>query len=138
MAISVLNVETRINGSSFPLNSYEEPYGTLEDWVVVPRSSLHLAAAGSNLAKPVFFSFKHLDTILAAAPVDQLGPGLVLSSRVISALLARPGPAPRPALVRVQLRHRRGAGRVGPVCVRWELERAAWSGAGCRVLTRYV
>ena len=69
MAISVLNVRDVRNGSSFPLNNYEEPYGTVEDGVFLHPRALK-SQASDNLVKAVFFSFKRLEEILTMFPSD--------------------------------------------------------------------
>ena len=61
MAISVLNVKDIRNGSSFPLNNYEEPFGTIEDGIFLPARALE-SNAREKLVKAVFFSFKHLQS----------------------------------------------------------------------------
>ena len=96
MAISVLNVKDIRNGSSFPSNNYEEPFGTIEDTIFLPAQALERNAR-DKLVKTVFFSFKHLDEILSRgeavtsnslySPNGQ--PRQVLNSRVISASLVR-------------------------------------------------
>ena len=96
MAISVLNVKDIRNGSSFPSNNYEEPFGTIEDSIFLPSEALERNAR-DKLVKTVFFSFKHLDEILSRgeavtsnslySPNGQ--PRQVLNSRVISASLVR-------------------------------------------------
>ena len=94
MAISVLNEKDIRNGSSFPLNSYEEPFGTIEDSILLPRRALETRG---RLVKTVFFSWRGLEQLLGrdtdpaaatryrpAAPAQQQ-----LNSRVISASLVR-------------------------------------------------
>lgn len=144
MAISVLNLRSlRANGTTFPLSSYEEPYGTIEDRVLLPRQLLEPEAGPDGLARVVFFSFKHLDQILAQF-FQQRGvvatPPRLLNSRVISAAVVRrsaggSGPitaTPPPA--QIVLRHLREEGVAAPVCVIWDTAAAAWSEAGCRVV----
>ena len=145
MAISVLNVKDIRNGSSFPLNNYEEPFGTIEDSIFLPLEALERNAR-DKLVKAVFFSFKQLDEILSKGDkkmnsqqsFHQLntGPKQVLNSRVISASLVRGKHIQLPvsAPVRVSLKHLREEGMGNPVCVFWDLESSAWSDSGCRVL----
>ena len=146
MAISVLNVRDVRNGSSFPLNNYEEPYGTVEDGVFLHPRALQ-SQASDNLVKAVFFSFKRLEEILSrghkriASPHSSLrynsGPEQILNSRIISASLVggqREEQADSPP-VRVSLRHLREEGVGSPTCVTWDLETSSWSSAGCTVLT---
>ena len=143
MAISVLNVKDIRNGSSFPSSNYEEPFGTIEDSIFLPTQALERNAR-DKLVKTVFFSFKHLDEILARAEAATSGslysgPGLqrqILNSRVISASLARGKhlQLPASAPVRVSLKHLREEGMGSPVCVFWSLETSTWSSAGCRVV----
>ena len=103
MAISVLNVKEIRNGTTFPLNNYEEPFGVLEDSIFLPLQALQHNARDS-LAKTVFFSFKSLDKILTKGE-QEISSGVgrmrdnsqtqrdsskkVLNSRVISASLSR-------------------------------------------------
>jgi len=145
MAISVLNLRTfRSNGTSFPLSSYEEPFGTIEDRVVLPRQLLEQeggSSSGTDLVKVIFFSFKHLDEILAQFFSQHAGtssPPRVLNSRVISAKIIRRGgsgaaASPMPPPAQVVLRHLR-AELASPTCVLWDTVAAAWSEAGCRVM----
>jgi hypothetical protein len=144
MAISVQNVRDIRNGSSFPLNNYEEPYGTIEDSIFLPLEALERNAR-DKLVKAVFFSFKQLDEILSkgdkkmnSLSFHQLssGPKQVLNSRVISASLVRGKHIQLPvsAPVRVSLKHLREEGVANPMCVFWDLESSAWSDTGCRVI----
>ena len=143
MAISVLNVKDIRNGSSFPSNNYEEPFGTIEDSIFLPAPALERNAR-DKLVKTVFFSFKHLDEILsrgeAVTSNSLYSPGglprQILNSRVISASLVRGKhlQLPQAAPVRVSLKHLREEGMGGPVCVFWSLDTSTWSGAGCRVV----
>ena len=145
MAISVQNVKDIRNGSSFPLNNYEEPFGTIEDSIFLPLEALERNAR-DKLVKAVFFSFKQLDEILSKGDkkmnsqrsFHQLNtsPKQVLNSRVISASLVRGKHIQLPvsAPVRVSLKHLREEGMGNPVCVFWDLESSAWSDSGCRVL----
>ena len=144
MAISVLNVKDIKNGSSFPLNNYEEPYGTIEDSIFLPLEALERNAR-DKLVKAVFFSFKQLDEILSKGDKKMNGlsfhnlntaPRQVLNSRVISASLVRGKHLQLPvsAPVRVSLKHLREEGMANPMCVFWDLESSAWSDTGCRVL----
>ena len=64
MAISVLHMKDIRNGTSFPLNNYEEPFGTIEDSIFLPLRALERSAR-DKLVKAVFFSFNHLDEILS-------------------------------------------------------------------------
>ena len=146
MAISVLNVRDVRNGSSFPLNNYEEPYGTIEDTVFLHPRSLKRQASG-NLVKAIFFTFKRLEEILAMGDQRNVSPQSsfrynsrterLLNSRIISASLVgghreqEPGWDP----VEVSLKHLREEGMGDPVCVFWDLESSSWSSAGCTVLT---
>ena len=152
MAISVLNVRDVRNGSSFPLNNYEEPYGTIEDSISLPPSR-PMAEGNSRpqLVKAVFFSFKQLEEILSQGDKKKAlrhsssfryssGPEQILNSRVISASLAgrshshlQPNPGSRP--LKISLKHLREEGLGNPTCVFWDLESSAWSSAGCRVLS---
>jgi len=145
MAISVLNVKDIRNGSSFPSNNYEEPYGNIEDSIFLPLEALERNAR-DKLVKAVFFSFKQLDEILSkgdkkmnSLSFHQLntGPKQVLNSRVISASLVRGKHIQLPvsAPVRVSLKHLREEGMGNPMCVFWDLESSAWSDTGCRVLS---
>ena len=144
MVISVLNVKDIRNGSSFPLNNYEEPYGTIEDSIFLPLEALERNAR-DKLVKAVFFSFKQLDEILSkgdkkmnSLSFHQLksGPKQVLNSRVISGSLVRGKHLQLPvsAPVRVNLKHLREEGMGNPMCVFWDLEESAWSDTGCRVI----
>lgn len=143
MAISVLNVKDIRNGSSFPLNNYEEPYGTIEDSIFLPLEALERNAR-DKLVKAVFFSFKQLDEILSKGDKKMnslsfhlnTSPKQILNSRVISASLVRGKhiQLPSSAPVRVSLKHLREDGMTNPSCVFWDLESSAWSTAGCRVL----
>ena len=150
MAISVLNLRSlRANGTSFPLSSYEEPYGTIEDRVHLPRQLLEPEATtttGDGLVKAVFFSFKHLDEILAnffqQRGTASSSPLRVLNSRIISAAIVRRGGGGGGAAVttttaaaQIVLRHLRDdASLAAPTCVVWDTAAAAWSEAGCRVV----
>ena len=146
MAISVLNVRDVRNGSSFPLNNYEEPYGTIEDTIFLHPRSLKSQSSG-NLVKAVFFTFKRLEEILARGDQRNVSPqtsfrynsGIerILNSRVISASLVGRQREEEEGRgdVRVSLKHLREEGVGGPVCVIWDLELSAWSTAGCSVLT---
>ena len=145
MAISVLNVRDVRNGSSFPLNNYEEPYGTIEDSIYLPPSAIK-GSSRQQLVKTVFFSFKQLEEILSQGDKKKaVGPSSfrynsgteqILNSRIISASLvggshlAAPGAQP----VKVSLKHLREEGVGSPTCVFWDLEDSVWSSAGCRVL----
>ena len=141
MAISVLNLRSlRSNGTSFPLSSYEEPYGTIEDRVLLPRQLLEPAAGPDGLVKAVFFSFKHLDEILAQFFSQQRPPlpPRVLNSRVISAAVVRRGSGNGATVAftpaHIVLRHLREEAVATPTCVIWDTAAAAWSEAGCRVV----
>ena len=127
MAISVLNVKDIKNGSSFPLNNYEEPYGTIEDSIFLPLEALERNAR-DKLVKAVFFSFKQLDEILFKRDKKMNGlsfnnhntaPRQVLNSQVISAILVRRKHLQLPisAPVRVSLKHLREEGMANPMCV---------------------
>ena len=146
MAISVLNVRDVRNGSSFPLNNYEEPYGTIEDSIYLPPSAMK-GNSRQPLVKTVFFSFKQLEEILSQGDKKKAvrhssfrynsGPEQILNSRIISASLvggssrlAAPGSQP----VKVSLKHLREEGVGSPTCVFWDLEDSVWSSEGCRVL----
>ena len=152
MAISVLNIKEIRNGSTFPLNSYEEPFGPIEDSIHIPTEALRWNSK-TRMAKAVFFSFKRLDEILTNGAKEvgsQLGKSLgrklkekssggrqVINSRVISGSLARGKhlelPAASPATI--SLRHLRVDNVRGPpVCVFWDWELSAWSDVGCWVL----
>ena len=146
MAISVLNVRDVRNGSSFPLNNYEEPYGTIEDSIYLPPSAVE-GNSRPQLVKSVFFSFKQLEEILSRADKKKAvrhsgfrynsGPEQILNSRIISASLVG-GSRLQPAgsqPVQVSLKHLREEGVGSPTCVFWDLESSAWSSAGCRVLS---
>lgn len=141
MAISVLNIRDVRNGSIFPLNNYEEPFGTLEDTIFLPRGALESSSRG-KLAKTVFFSFKHLDEILSRTEISDVRsvynaqPQPILNSRIISASLVRGKhlQLPRSAPVRVSLKHLREEGMGNPACVFWDLDTSAWSRAGCHVV----
>ena len=158
MAISVLNVKDIRNGSSFPLNNYEEPFGTIEDGIFLPARALE-SNAREKLVKAVFFSFKHLDEILSRSDKPgtissssslyhhsglQTGsttsPRQILNSRVISASLVRGKhlQLPQSAPVRVSLKHLREEGMGNPVCVFWDLDTSTWSRAGCDVVDSNV
>ena len=139
MAISVLNLRDVRNGSNFPLNNYEEPFGTIEDSIHLPVGALERNSRG-GLAKAVFFSYKHLDEILSR-PDQSLKTSLykqqpVLNSRIISASLARGKhlQLPKSSPVTVSLKHLREEGMGSPVCVSWDLETSAWSRSGCHVV----
>ena len=144
MAISVLNVKDIRNGSSFPSNNYEEPFGTIEDSIFLPAQALERNAR-DKLVKTVFFSFKHLDEILSRGEAGTASslyspggqPRQILNSRVISASLVRGKhlQLPHTAPVRVSLKHLREEGMASPVCVFWSLDTSTWSEAGCRVVT---
>ena len=143
MAISVLNVKDIRNGSSFPSNNYEEPFGTIEDSIFLPAPALQRNAR-DKLVKTVFFSFKHLDEILSrgeAVTSNSLYspnglPRQVLNSRVISASLVRGKhlQLPDSAPVRVSLKHLKEEGMGSPTCVFWSLDTSTWSSSGCRVV----
>ena len=152
MAISVLNVRDVRNGSSFPLNNYEEPYGTIEDSISLPPSHpMEEGKSRPQLVKAVFFSFKQLEEILSRGDKKKAlrhsstfryssGPKQILNSRVISASLAgrshshlQPNPGSRP--LKISLKHLREEGLGSPTCVFWDLESSSWSSAGCTVLT---
>ena len=139
MAISVLNLRDVRNGSNFPLNNYEEPFGTIEDSIHLPVGAPERNSRG-GLAKAVFFSYKHLDEILSR-PDQSLKTSLykqqpVLNSRIISASLARGKhlQLPTSSPVTVSLKHLREEGMGSPVCVSWDLETSAWSRSGCQVV----
>ena len=146
MAISVLNVRDVKNGSSFPLNSYEEPYGTIEDSIYLHPRVMH-STASSHLVKAVFFSFKQLEEILSRGDKRTVspqsgfrynsGPKMVLNSRIISASLVGGREAPQAGArpVRVSLRHLREEGVTSPTCVVWDLQRSTWSTQGCSLLS---
>ena len=145
MAISVLKVRDVRNGSRFPLNNYEEPYGTIEDSIYLPPSAME-GNSRQQLVKAVFFSFKQLEEILSqgdqrkAVPHSGFrynsGPKQILNSRIISAsLVGGSHLASSPSHpVTVSLKHLREEGVASPTCVFWDLETSAWSSAGCRVL----
>ena len=141
MAISVLNVRDVRNGSSFPLNNYEEPYGTIEDSIYLPPSAIR-GNSRDQLVKAVFFSFRQLEEILSRGDKRKAvrhssfrynsGPEQILNSRIISASLV--GGSRQAAPVKVSLKHLREEGVGSPTCVFWDLESSVWSSAGCRVL----
>jgi hypothetical protein len=151
MAISVLNLRSlRSNGTSFPLSSYEEPYGTIEDRVQLPRAALEMEASQEGLVKVVFFSYKHLDELLAQFFQQQQagrrrgsasGRRRVLNSRIISAAIVRRGATigggitSGPGAAQVVLRHlREDEGLTAPACATWDTEAGAWTEARCRVV----
>ena len=147
MAISVLNVRDVRNGSSFPLNNYEEPYGSIEDSIYLPPSSVE-GNHRQPLVKAVFFSFKQLEEILATADKKKAGrhsgsfrynsgPQQILNSRIISASLVSASHLAAPPgshSVTVSLKHLREEGLGNPTCVSWDLQTSAWSSQGCRVV----
>jgi len=146
MAISVLNVKEIRNGTTFPLNNYEEPFGVLEDSIFLPLQALQHNARDS-LAKTVFFSFKSLDKILTKGE-QEISSGVgrmrdnsqtqrdsskkVLNSRVISASLSRGKHIELTAEspVRISLKHLE-ENMKNPSCVFWDWELLVWSDSGC-------
>jgi GPCR-Autoproteolysis INducing (GAIN) domain/GPCR proteolysis site, GPS, motif len=146
MAISVLSLRSlSANGTSFPPSSYEEPYGTIADSVLLPRQLLAPEASPYGLVKVVFFSFKHLDEILAQffhqRTTAGASPPRILNSRIISAAIVRHNAAggativasSPPVAAQIVLRHLR-LPAAAPTCVIWDTAAAAWSEAGCRVV----
>jgi hypothetical protein len=147
MAIAVHKLRSLpANGTSFPLSSYEEPYGTIVDRVQLPRQLLQPETSPDGLVKVVFFSFKHLDEILAQFFHQRTtaGASRMLNSRIISAAIVRHPSAdgatiaaaaspPVAAAAQITLRHLR-ADAAAPTCVLWDTAAAAWSEAGCRVV----
>lgn len=131
MAISVLNVRSVRNGTRFPSNDYEEPFGTIEDSVFLPAPTLR-ESSRDGIVKILFFSYKHLDDLLAPF-FSARYPSRLLNSRLVSAALEGAGPAPA-APVRVSFQHLRQESVGRPACVTWDRDEAAWTEAGCSVV----
>ena len=135
MAISVLNMKDIRNGSSFPLNNYEEPFGTIEDSIFLPLRALERNAR-DKLVKAVFFSFKHLDEILwqpdsFITPGKGPDSGHHLNSRLMSVSVDPNVGHDRHVLVtlghvRPELGH--------PMCVSWSVVTDTWSDDSCHVM----
>lgn len=141
MAISVMSLKNSRDGVNFPLHNYEEPYGTIDDFIHMPPSALSAAAKTKNTAKAIFFSFKHLDQILSRYFLshrhdDSSAPDSrpVINSRILSGLLVGSDSPRLSDPVRVHLSHLRTDGVTDPVCVHWDVETASWSDSGCRLI----
>lgn len=131
MAISVLNGRTVRNGTGFPLNSYEEPFGTIEDSAFLPAPTLEQNSK-DGIIKILFFSYRHLDEILSTFFSTRY-PTQVLNSRIISVTMEGKV-ANLAAPVRISLKHLREEGVGRPTCVYWDREATAWSDVGCAVV----
>ena len=148
MSINVMTGRAARNGSGFPANSYEEPFGTIEDSVHLP-ASLTPAPRRGGLVRLLFFSFKHLDRILSdyfaetyeissrtdsSSTSHNLRRRHVINSRIIGAGVSWPAAKlPPTGQVRVTLKHI-VEGLAGPVCVSYDPEEAAWTERWCSLV----
>ena len=149
MSASIMEIGRLTNGTKLPGTDFEEPYGSLENFITIPFTVLW-EEARAGVTKTVHFSFRNLHEILGQAQVDhsnnqQSGvsrASMSINSRVISGSLGR-GRAhhslPFPHTVTVSLRHLAPVQDPASVlCVAWDTGLGAWTDSGCSLVTSNV
>ena len=149
MSASIMEIGRLTNGTKLPVTDFEEPYGSLENFITIPFTVLW-EEARAGVTKTVHFSFRNLHEILGQAQVDhsnnqQSGvsrASMSINSRVISGSLGR-GRAhhslPFPHTVTVSLRHLAPVQDPASVlCVAWDTGLGAWTDSGCSLVTSNV
>merc|ERR1712117_564121 len=69
MSASIMEIGRLTNGTKLPLTNYEEPYGSLDNSVILPFNVLW-EEARNGITKMVHFSFRNVHEILGQAEVD--------------------------------------------------------------------
>ena len=150
MSASIMEIGRLTNGTKLPVTDYEEPYGSLDNSVIIPFNVLW-EEARNGITKLVHFSFRNVHEILGQAEVDLsnqassnslLGvsrSSMSINSRVISASLGRGRAGQQiqfPHTIQVNLQHLTPVSADSAVvCVAWDYQVSAWTNSGCTLIS---
>ena len=148
MSASIMEIGRLTNGSKVPISDYEEPFGSIDNHIIIPFNVLW-EEARNGITNLVHFSFKNLHQILGQAEVDvthyedsssDSRSLMSINSRVISASFGRGRAGHQiqfPNTVSIELKHLTGVSESEElICVAWDYHLSSWSNSGCSLLSQ--
>ena len=148
MSASIMEIGRLTNGTKLPVTNYEEPFGSLDNSVILPFNVLW-EEARNGITKMVHFSYRNVHEILGQAEVDFSNydsnhemsvsrSSMSINSRVISASFGRGRAGQQinfPNSVMINLKHLSPVSDdESAVCVAWDSHLSGWSNSGCSLL----
>ena len=149
MSASIMEIGRLTNGTKVPMTDYEDPYGSLDNNIIIPFNILWNEAR-NGITKLVHFSFRNAHEILGQAEVDFSNYGsdsalsvsrssMSINSRVISASFTRGQSKQQiefPLNIQINLQHLSPlSSEESAVCVAWDYQISAWTNAGCNLVS---